>query len=209
MISPIARVSQFALAVNRSLQSLRVKQLSYWKLMLRDGLNLYGAIWLVNMVNMLFWFIITPTGVEDPVRTIVTSMTAVLTASMSMRIVLSVRGSLAQGGSFAVTSSSHPSRSGNTTHVLSGQRPPANPVLSVGAGRGETGTFSVPLGGAGDKAIVGHEDWDGKSSVNGGRDQKPSDILGPIDTSVQDAQTGVRVTVESETNFDGYPKEKH
>lgn len=58
--------------------------------MLRDGLNLYmvswafvflsiqvltpapKAVWLVNMVNMLFWFIIKPTGPDDPIRTIVT-----------------------------------------------------------------------------------------------------------------------------------------
>ena len=174
--------------------------------MLRDGLNLYGAIWIVNMVNMLFWFIIKPTGIEDPVRTIVTSMTAVLTASMSMRIVLSVRGSLAKGGSFAVTSSSHPSRSGNTTHVLSGNRPQVNPVLSVGGGRPEQGTFSVPLGQtAADKA---GQDWDGKSSVGGGRDQKAAEIF-PIDTTVADQPPhGVRVTVESETDFDNYPKEK-
>ena len=63
---------QFALALNRSIQSLKLKKLSPWKLMLRDGLNLYGAIWIVNMVNMLFWFIIKPTGPEDPIRTIVT-----------------------------------------------------------------------------------------------------------------------------------------
>ena len=194
--------SQFVLAVHRSLQSLRLKQLSYWKLMLRDGLNLYASIWIVNMVNMLFWFIITPTGPDDPVRTIVTSMTAVLTASMSMRIVLAVRGSLVSGGSFAVTSSSHPSRSGNTTHVLSANRAPANPVLSVGAGRDPVGPYAVPLQGA-DKAAA---DWeDGKSSV-GGRDQKAE--IFPIDTSVAGQPNGVRVTVESETNFDGFPKEK-
>lgn len=58
--------------------------------MLRDGLNLYGvcfsphfiihqltlfshqAIWLVNMVNMMFWFIMKSTGEDDPVKTIVT-----------------------------------------------------------------------------------------------------------------------------------------
>ena len=55
--------------------------------MLRDGLNLYGAIWVVNMVNMLFWFIITPTGPSDPIRTIVTSMAAVLTASVAATLV--------------------------------------------------------------------------------------------------------------------------
>lgn len=69
--------------------------------MLRDGLNLYGAIWIVNMVNMLFWFIIKPTGPGDTIRTIVTSMAAVLTMTMTMRIILSIRGTLADGGSFA------------------------------------------------------------------------------------------------------------
>ncbi len=34
---------QFALAVNRSVQSLSVRALSPWKLMLRDGLNLYAV----------------------------------------------------------------------------------------------------------------------------------------------------------------------
>jgi hypothetical protein len=36
-------VWQFALAVNRSVKSLSVKALSPWKLMLRDGLNLYAV----------------------------------------------------------------------------------------------------------------------------------------------------------------------
>lgn len=34
---------QFALAISRSMQSLQVKPLSPWKLMLRDGLNLYAV----------------------------------------------------------------------------------------------------------------------------------------------------------------------
>lgn len=194
--------ASFYLAVQRSLRSLKVKQLSYWKLMLRDGLNLYGAIWVVNMVNMLFWFIITPTGPNDPVRTIVTSMAAVLTASMTMRIILAVRGSLVSGGSFAVSSTSHPSRSGNTTHVISASRgapgAPPNPVLSLGAVRDQA-AYAVPLQ-AGDKAA----DWDGKSSV-GGRDQK-GDIF-PVESN--GADNGVHVTVESETDFGSFPKEKN
>ncbi|EIW59210.1 uncharacterized protein TRAVEDRAFT_147114 [Trametes versicolor FP-101664 SS1] len=214
--------ASFALAVQRSLRSLDIKPLSYWKLMLRDGLNLYGAIWAVNMVNMLFWFIIKPTGPEDPVRTIVTSMAAVLTASMTMRIILSVRGSLVSGGSFAVSSGSAPSRSGNTTHVLSSARagagtaPSANPVLSLARpGADQPATYAVPLGAA-DK---GGADWDGKSSV-GGRDQKEGDIFptevdSPIAVDVvpgvnrpSTGGDGVRVTVESETDFT-YVKEKN
>ncbi|KAI0766428.1 hypothetical protein BD413DRAFT_672946 [Trametes elegans] len=217
--------ASFFLAVRRSLRSLQVKPLSYWKLMLRDGLNLYGAVWLVNMVNMLFWFIIQPTGANDPVRTIVTSMAAVLTASMTMRIILAVRGSLAKGGAYAVSSASHPSRSGNTntTHVLSSARPggalpggpgTVNPVLSlgrVGGGGADPAMYAVPLGAAaGDKAAA---DWDGKSSV-GGRDQKEGDIFpveSPVSAVVVDhhhadaaAPDGVRVTVESETDFGAY-----
>ena len=203
-------MTQFALAVNRSLRSLSIKPLSYWKLMLRDGLNLYGAIWVVNMVNMLFWFIITPTGPEDPIRTIVTSMAAVLTASMSMRIILAVRGSLAAGGSFAVSSSSNPSRSGNTTHVISanrgaGQLAPANPVLSLRGNDGlhQGAMYAVPLA-DGDKTAA---DWDGKSSVGGGRDQKVTEIF-PIE-SQNGGQEGVHVTVETENDFTGYQKEKN
>ncbi|KAI0793561.1 hypothetical protein C8Q74DRAFT_1402078 [Fomes fomentarius] len=198
-----SRAQMVYLAVQRSLRSLKVKQLSYWKLMLRDGLNLYGAIWVVNMVNMLFWFIITPTGPNDPVRTIVTSMAAVLTASMTMRIILAVRGSLVSGGSFAVSSTSQPSRSGNTTHVISASRgapgAPPNPVLSLGAARDQA-AYAVPLQ-AGDKAA----DWDGKSSV-GGRDQK-GDIYIPVESN--GADNGVHVTVESETDFGSFPKEKN
>ena len=77
------------MAVRRSYRSYKAKPSNLWKLMLRDGLNLYmvsyvipfsaqilnpspKAVWLVNMVNMLFWFIIKPTGPDDPIRTIVT-----------------------------------------------------------------------------------------------------------------------------------------
>jgi hypothetical protein len=60
------------LALNRSIQSLKTKPISYWKLMLRDGLNLYAAIWIVNMVNVLFWFIVKPTGENDSIKTTVT-----------------------------------------------------------------------------------------------------------------------------------------
>ncbi|KAI8986111.1 hypothetical protein BD414DRAFT_487693 [Trametes punicea] len=218
--------ASFVLALRRSLRSLQVKQLSYWKLMLRDGLNLYGSIWVVNMVNMLFWFIITPTGPEDPVRTIVTSMAAVLTASMTMRIILAVRGSLAHGGAYAVSSSSNPSRSrsANTTHVLSSARAGgaggalpagANPMLSIGrVGTEQPATYTVPLGAATDKGVA---DWDGKSSV-GGRDQKEGDIFPVVESPVAVdvpgvvgvGTDGVRVTVESETDFgDGYVKEKN
>ncbi|KAI0034656.1 hypothetical protein K488DRAFT_22000, partial [Vararia minispora EC-137] len=89
------------LALLRSVKSLAQKPLSPWKLMLRDGLNLYGAIWAVNMINMLFWFIVQPTDISDTIKTTVTSMTAVLTTTMTLRIILSIRGRLEGGGLFA------------------------------------------------------------------------------------------------------------
>ncbi|KAG5634680.1 hypothetical protein DXG03_005764, partial [Asterophora parasitica] len=79
---------QFALALRRSISSLQAKPLSPWKLMLRDGLNLYAAIVFVNLANVIFWFVIKPKNERDAVQTIVTSMAAVLTTSMSLRIVL-------------------------------------------------------------------------------------------------------------------------
>jgi hypothetical protein len=184
--------ASFALALNRSFRSLQVKQISYWKLMLRDGLNLYGAIWIVNMVNMLFWFIITPTGPEDPIRTIVTSMAAVLTTSMTLRIILSVRGSLAKGGSFAVSSAhshSHPS-----THVISAQRS-GGPVLSLQ--QPQQGTYTVPLGADGKT-----RDWtDDKASdaiVEG-----KGDGVYPVDSAMtgEDGPKGVKITIDTETDY--------
>lgn len=111
--------ASFALALNRSIASLHLKPLSPWKLMLRDGLNLYGAIWGINMVNMLFWFIMKPTGDSDPIKTIITSMAAVLTTSMSLRIILNVRGSLVAGGVFTGGTASSGQSSSRTTHVIS------------------------------------------------------------------------------------------
>jgi hypothetical protein len=139
LIPTIFFTSTFVLALTRSLQSLGVKQLSYWKLMLRDGLNLYGAIFIVNMVNMLFWFIAKPTDQADTIKTIVTSMSAVLTTTMTLRIILSIRGPLAHGGSFNGGQSTHAtgshthsnSRSAHTgPHVLSSHRG-TNPVIAI------------------------------------------------------------------------------
>ncbi|KAI0345737.1 hypothetical protein BDW22DRAFT_1369962 [Trametopsis cervina] len=186
--------ASFLLALNRSLRSLQIKPISYWKLMLRDGLNLYAAIWLVNMVNMLFWFIITPTGPEDPIRTIVTSMAAVLTTSMTLRIILSVRGSLAKGGSFAVSSAhshSHPS-----THVISAQRSAgAGPVLSLQ--NPHQGPYTVPLGGDG-KA----RDWSDDKASDAIVEPKgdgvyAEDVIEPT----EETPKGVKITIDTETDY--------
>lgn len=156
-----------ALALNRSLQSLKTKPLSPWKLMLRDGLNLYGAIWIVNMVNVCFWFIVKPTGDSDSIKTTVTSMTAVLTTTMTLRIILSVRGSLAQGGSYAGSSVSSSNRA-NSTHVLSSNGRP-NPVPPHPSSFGPTASsFGVQsTGGRGVLDINAYGAPERKASLSG------------------------------------------
>lgn len=189
--------ASFALAVARSVGSLKVKPLSPWKLMLRDGLNLYGAIWIVNMVNMLFWFIIKPTGTNDPIRTIVTSMAAVLTTSMTLRIILGVRGSLIDGGSFAGSHSTATGSSsrGGTTHVISSRSTPAaNQTFQIGS-RAVGQTYTIDeLHGASGKG----EEWtdpvmDGKSSVH---DTKEG--VFPIESPPQ----GVKITIDREVDVE-------
>jgi hypothetical protein len=176
----------FVLAVTRSVESLRSRPLSAWKLMLRDGLNLYGAIWLVNMVNMLFFFIIKPTDDRDSIKTIVTSMAAVLTTSMTLRIILSVRGSLEKGGAFALsysvgTSSSHVSgRSGHSTQ-------PHTYTLDDLRTKPETQWGAVEA--------------DNKSSINI-VDRK--DVFVPDTTEPRDNMMGVKITIDK--HIDGYKK---
>ncbi|KZT19537.1 hypothetical protein NEOLEDRAFT_1165386 [Neolentinus lepideus HHB14362 ss-1] len=188
--------ASFALAVARSLNSLKLKPLSPWKLMLRDGLNLYAAIWIVNMVNMLFWFIMKPTDTHDPVKTIVTSMAAVLTTSMTLRIILGVRGSLVDGGSFA---GSHSSATGSsrdaTTHVISSRSTPAAGQFQIGSrGVGQTYTIEDMRG-----VAAKGEEWtdpalDGKSSVH---DTKEAGFP-PIESENQ----GVKITINQEVDVE-------
>ncbi|TFK74783.1 hypothetical protein BDN72DRAFT_955454 [Pluteus cervinus] len=180
----------FLLALKRSLASLKSKPLSPWKLMLRDGLNLYGAICAVHLINVLFWFAMRPTGPEDPIKTIVTSMAAVLTTSMSLRIILSVRGSLAHGGSFAL-SSSGATGSSRTTHVISTR---SGAPTHISSHVPQTYTLddirSKPDG------EWGMADPDGKSSV--------TESKGGILESDQhkNGNVGVKITIDREVGYD-------
>jgi hypothetical protein len=177
------------LAIKRSIKSLDLKPISYWKLMLRDGLNLYIAIWLVNMVNMFFWFLCHPTGGDDTIRTIVTSMAAVLTTSMTMRIVLSVRGSLTNGGSFAGSTSQS---TGNSGLSRSG-------VISTARSGNNGHTFDLSQV---SKAAEGGEwqlsDGDGKSSVNG---SEGKGVILPVGAhGITD--DGVKITINREVDYE-------
>ncbi|KAF8755046.1 hypothetical protein RHS01_05512 [Rhizoctonia solani] len=203
----------FGLALLRSIQSLQTKPLGPWKLMLRDGLNLYGAIWLVNMINMLFWFIVQPLDNADTIKTIVTSMTAVLTVTMTLRIILSVRGSLQSGGPTraqpllahlalthptAVRSQRHHTVSGGHQHTKSGG--------GVGTGR-----QTYTLDGMHSRS---ERDWQDDNASNvSGVDAKGGDIgeygvtedksralASEEDVAAARAQSTVRVMVDREVD---------
>ncbi|KAF8310264.1 hypothetical protein DL93DRAFT_2038843, partial [Clavulina sp. PMI_390] len=89
-----------ALAVQRSRESLKEKPITLWKLINRDGLNLYFTIFFVNIVNTIYYFSTKPHDTADPIRLIVSTLATALTCTMTMRVILLVRGSLVNGGSF-------------------------------------------------------------------------------------------------------------
>jgi hypothetical protein len=182
----------FALALIRSFQSLAMKPLGLWKLMLRDGLNLYGAVWLVNMVNMLFWFIIKPTGEDDPIRTIVTSIAAVLTTSMTLRIVLSVRGSLEYGGSFAHTNASS-SQNSRSVHI-SGRS-----AIHTNISTTQPHTYTLE-----DMRSKGEGEWHTKTEPDWSDNKSNDTEVKPVILETP-KNPGVKITVDKEIGYDQLP----
>ncbi|KAG6918322.1 hypothetical protein DXG01_015180 [Tephrocybe rancida] len=184
--------ASFVLALMRSFKSLEAKPLSPWKLMLRDGLNLYGAIFLVNLTNMVFWFAITPTGIADTIKTIVTSIAAVLTTSMTLRIVLSVRGSLVQGGSFALSGSQ--TGSSRTTHVIS-TRTGGVPTNVSTHNAGHTYTLD-------DIRSKTEADWVSNDKASD-TEAKPAILEGHEGEQVQrNPSVGVKITIDRQVGYD-------
>jgi len=187
--------ASFGLALLRSIKSLEAKPLGVWKLMLRDGLNLYGAIWIVNITNVLFWFIIKPTGNDDAVRTIVTSMAAVLTTTMTMRIILSVRGSLVAGGSFSGSYSASHSSATASRATRSNHAHTANSVLNINSHPNQTYTIGE-IGKQGAKV-----DSDGKSSVLDSKGENAYDDRHVVPDHNNGA-LDVKITVDTEVEYD-------
>lgn len=199
--------ASFAMALKRSIQSLSVKSLTPWKLMLRDGLNLYGAIWFVNMVNMIFWFVITPDSDADTIKTVVTSMTAVVTTTMTLRIILSVRGPLYYGGTFSGTGTTSASTRSGSRGITSGRVPPNAPsILQINSHTHTAHTYTID--GIGQKVEHGWDNSEGKSDVLPipDDDRKGSSIHVPdFDDGYSKVPglQGVKITVDREiTDFD-------
>jgi hypothetical protein len=124
------------------------------------------------------------------------SMTAVLTTSMTLRIVLSVRGTLASGGSFAGSTTNGSSR---TTHVISTSRTnPTNISSRI------PGTYTLDEMRGGVKSEV-EWDTDGKSSVH---DSKVADIVVGPEPKLAEGDKGalgVKITIDQQVEYDETP----
>jgi len=181
----------FVLALARSFDSLQTRKLGYWKLMLRDGLSLYASTWLVNMMNILFWFIMKPDGPADSIKTIVTSMAAVLTVSMSLRIILSARWPLDYGGNFSLSVGT--TASSRTTHVGGGRS--ANPPTNLSAQHPHTYTL--------DNLGKPEGEWS-PSEADVKRNMRDDDTVvktGYVN-GTHTRSNGVKITIDKETGYD-------
>lgn len=176
------------------------------------------------MVNMLFWFIIKPDADKDTIKTVVTryvndassalihsllrrySMAAVVTTTMTLRIILSVRGPLYYGGSFSGMSTTTGTHSGSRG-ITPGRVPPNAPsVLQINSHTHTANTYTID--GIGQKAEHAWDGSEGKADVLPipDDDRKGSPMHDPdFDagyTTVPGLQ-GVKITVDREiADFD-------
>ena len=143
------------------------------------------------MVNVIFWFVSMPTGPADSIRTIVTSMATVLTTTMTLRIILGVRGPLERGGAFSGTYSStaatsygrSQSHSRGTTHVISTPSRSAGQIATKDKGQ----TYTVDI------AADGKEDAHWAPDANSVNDKDA--VFLPTEN------VGVKITVDRETDY--------
>lgn len=119
-------------------------------------------------------------------------MAAVLTTSMSLRIILSVRGSLVHGGSFALSGSSQ-SGSSRPTHVIS-TRSGAIPTNVSTHNAGHTYTLD-------DMRSKTEADWaiNDKASDT---EAKPAVFDGDNDQPQRHPSVGVKITIDRQVGYD-------
>jgi hypothetical protein len=116
-------------------------------------------------------------------------MAAVLTTSMTLRIILSVRGTLVDGGSFSGGASTTANSSGSrTTHVIS-----TNPST---ASRNNPHAFM--LDNLANKPDAVWAEGDNKSSI---LDGKPG-VLAIDNPSRDGGNLGVKITIDREIGYD-------
>lgn len=126
-------------------------------------------------------------------------MAAVLTTSMTLRIILSVRGSLDHGGSFALSASSAGGTSSRTTHVISGRSGHPTNISTT-----NPHTYTLDDMQSKPEGEWGVVDADAKSSVNDTENKGP---VGGLVDSAEDRDThspgvGVKITIDREVGYD-------
>jgi len=120
-------------------------------------------------------------------------MAAVLTTSMTLRIILSVRGTLAQGGSFALSGSTTNTSASRTTHVISTRSNVPHPNIASPAN-------TYTLDNIRSKPAPEPE-WEGDSKL----DSKSSGIL----PESEGGNEGVQVKVDRQVDYDsGYARHR-
>jgi hypothetical protein len=171
------------------------------------------------MVNILFWFIIKPNSRSDSIRTIVTrydalfsnidatqgvnisySMAAVTTTTMTLRIILSVRGSLFYGGSFAGAWASSTGTNSASRGIASARAPANAPsVLQITSHAHSAPTYTID--GIGQKSEHGWDGTEGKNDILA----IPENDHKALDSPEEDAEfskapglQGVKITVDRE-----------
>ena len=130
-------------------------------------------------------------------------MAAVLTTSMTLRIILAVRGSLAQGGAFALSAHSNSGTgtgSSRTTNVLSSSRSAPttnNHTFTLDHMRSKPEEWTDPDAKQTADIVVGPDD---KVGVMSGSDDELAHS--------RDALPGVKVTVDREVDYAPFPHRK-
>jgi len=134
-----------------------------------------------------------PDGVGDSIKTIITSMVAVLTVSMALRIILSVRGSLEYGGNFSLSAGT--ASSSRTTHVAGARS--ANPS-NLSAPHPHTYTLD-------DLRPKAEGEW-GASDAD--KSSMPDDDTVVKTGYVDGMPNGVKITIDKEIGYDQIPHAK-
>lgn len=111
-------------------------------------------------------------------------MAAVLTTSMTLRIILSVRGTLVAGGSFALSGTTANSSTSRTTHVISTRSAGVPTNLSNQAPH----TYTLD-----DMRTKPESEWVDENKSHNGDDGKPG---------VLDQGSGIKVTIDREVGYD-------
>jgi hypothetical protein len=114
---------------------------------------------------------------------------------MTLRIILSVRGTLVDGGTFSGTTSSSQSVSSRNTHVISTTR---------SAGNVPRNPHTFMLDNLGSKPESAWTEGDTKSSVLDGKS-----VLAIDNNGRDDGNLGVKITIDREVGYDtAYPRGK-